>query len=603
MGALRAAAGDAGRQSGASRFPTELASDSIRQQLAKILASKTFARTERLSRFLRFTAEKVLQGQGDQLKEYLIGLEVFDRKSTYDPRLEPIVRTEARRLRAKLRKYYETEGRHDPIGIEFPTGGYAPVFHTRPSATGEPAPLPARPTIAVLPFVNLSAEPDDEYFSDGLTEELIHALTKVESLRVVAWTTVSQFKGKAQDIRKIGRQLNVNSLLEGSVRRSGDRLRITAQLFDVADGYHLWSEKYDREARDVFVIQDEISRAIVDTLRIRLAGGAAAPLVKRYTENLEAHNLYLKGLFQWNKQTEDGLKKSIEYFQEAIAREPNHAPAYVGLSFAYELLGVWSVRPPHEVMPRATAAAVKALQIDGTLADAHAALAATRAHYEWDWAGAEHEFRLALALKPGGSRAHQAYAMALLIPMKRFDEALTEIRRAQELDPLSMFVSASVGHALYAARRHGEAIEQCRRTIDLERNYYLAYVFLGEALEQEKMYAQAIEAFERARALSPGSPLATADLGRCYALAGNKTRAYRLLQELEQIASQKYASPMDVAQIHIGLGDHEAAFQYLQEALQERSGLITWIPIDARYDTLREDPRFAELVQALGLDQ
>ncbi|MBI3696829.1 MAG: hypothetical protein HY238_18580 [Acidobacteria bacterium] len=339
----------------------------IQAQLSKILASPVFAGSDRMSRFLRFTVERALRGEGDRLKEYLLGVEVFDRRSSYDPRIDPIVRVEARRLRSKLEKYYETEGRGDPVRIDFPKGGYSPVLRERDRA----APAPERRTIAVLPFANLSSDPENEYFSDGLTEELIQALTKVEGLRVVAWSSAFQFKGKARDIRQVGRQLSVDTVLEGSVRRADDRLRITAQLVDVSDGRYLWSQIYEREMKDVFAIQDEISRAIADTPRIKLTGA----LVKPYTVNLEAYNLYLRGRFNWNKRTEEGLRKAIEYFEQALAGDAQYAPAYCGLADCYSMLGQYGLSPPREVMPQAKAAATRALDIDEALAEAHASFA------------------------------------------------------------------------------------------------------------------------------------------------------------------------------------------------------------------------------------
>ncbi len=551
--------------------------------------------------------EKALDGEGDRLKEYLLGVEVFDRKTSYDPRLEPIVRTEARRLRAKLRTYYQNEGSDDPVWIEFPTGGYAPVFVVRrgrgvPAAgDGRAGARSERPTIAVLPFVNLSADPDNEYFSDGLTEELIHALTQVEGVGVVAWTSTSQFKGKAVDVRQIGRQLKASTVLEGSVRRSGNRLRITAQLINVADGCHAWSERYDREARDVFAIQEEISLAIVEKLRGGLAIEPRRPLVKRYTENLEAHNLYLKGLYHWHQQTEEGLRKSIAYFGEAIAQEPNHAPAHAGVALGYVLLSVWSVAPASEIMAPAVEAAARALEIDETLADAHSALGGVKAQFEWDWAAGEREYRRALELSPGDSRNHLGYAMAVLAPQGRFDEALAEVRLAQQVDPLSLFVSAAAGRGLFAAGRSDEAIEQCRRTLDLEPNYFLAHVFLGEAYEQKKLYPQAISAYAMACALSGSSPLVTADLGRCCAVAGNPIRARHLLAELGELAQHRYVSPLDIAQIHIGLGEKDQAFEWLEKACDDRAGLLTWLNVDPRYSSLHDDSRFDALVGRLGL--
>ena len=327
----------------------------VRLQLERILASKGFANAERMSRFLRFAVEHTLENRAAELKEYVIGVEVFDRTGSYDPRLDPVVRVEARRLRSKLASYYEEEGKADALLIDFPKGAYVAVFRNRTETTRTPAASQKRSTIAVLPFANLSAGSKNDYFSDGLTQELIHLLTKVDGLRVVAWNSSSQLKGKTPDPYSVGQQLKVGSVLTGSIRGANDKLRITAQLVNTADGYYLWSETYDREMKDVFAIQEEISSAIVKTLSDKLA--SKAPELKSSARNLEAYNLYLKGRFHWNKRTGVGLHRSIQYFTDAIAVDQDFAMAYSGLADSYSLLADYGLMHPSEAMPKAKAAA------------------------------------------------------------------------------------------------------------------------------------------------------------------------------------------------------------------------------------------------------
>jgi TolB-like protein len=385
----------------------QLSAESVRTQLRKILSSSAFARSERLARFLNFTVEQTLEGRGDHLKEFVIGVEVFDKTEKYDPRMDPIVRVEARRLREKLRKYYETEGREDPLYIDFPTGTYAPLIQTRDAmpVSGAGA-TPCENAIAVLPFVNLSSEQENEYFSDGLTEELINALTKVDGLRVIAWSSAFQLKGKVRDIRRVADQLRVRAVLEGSVRRTLDRLRITAQLVDTRDGHYLWSETYERALKDVFAVQDEISSAIVGALRIKLTGPAGRSLITHYTENLHAYHLYLKGRFHWNKRTEEDFYKALGFFEQAIQIDPNYAPAYAGMADAYIMLGEHGAAPALSIMRKAKTAASRALEIDPRLAEAHVSLGSVAGLYEWKWPEAEHHFRRALELNPSYPTAH-----------------------------------------------------------------------------------------------------------------------------------------------------------------------------------------------------
>lgn len=386
--------------------------EDVLEQMEKILRSKGFASSGRLSRFMRFTIGEALDGRASGLKEYVVGVQVFDRKPSYDPRTEPIVRVEARRLRSKLAKYYSGEGAADPVRIEYPLGSYTPVFHA-----GEESALPAPAesaihTVAVLPFVNLSADPENEYFSDGLTEELINELTKLKPLRVVAWSSAFQFKARPRDLQQIGERLRVRSILEGSVRRSGDRLRITAQLVDVATGFYLWSEAFERPMKDIFAIQEEISRAIAQTLRVRLGGD----LPVKTPRLIEAYNAYLLGRFHWNKRSVPGIEKAIECFERAISIDARYAPAYAGLADAHSILGGQGMAPPAERLPVAKRAALRALELEETLSEAHASLALVLAVYDHDWRGAERHFDRAIELNPGYATARHWSLTSILRP-------------------------------------------------------------------------------------------------------------------------------------------------------------------------------------------
>lgn len=577
--------------------------EAVLAHLDKILASTEFARSERLSRFLRFTVEQALEGRVDQLKEYVVGVEVFDRQPSYDPRIDPIVRVEARRLRSKLQKYYESEGRDDELWIELPKGSYVPVFQAAGERLSEwqPSASVGRETIAVLPFTNVSSDQENEYFSDGLTEELIHALTKLERLRVVATTSVLQLKGKAYDIRQIGKQLNVRFVLEGSVRKSGNHLRITAQLIQAADGYYLWSEAYDREIQDLFAIQDEISRAIVTTLRIQLGGGCNPPVLSRRRENLEAYNLYLKGRFHFNKRTEEGLNRSVEIFEQAIALDAGYAPPYAGCADSYALLAHYGILHPRDVMGKARTNALKALEIDPTLAEAYTPLAFVTSVHDWKWPEAEGYYKKSLHFNPGYAAAHHWYAYDLLAPLGRLEEAWDHIQRAVELDPLSFITLNSLTGILIMKGEYDRAIQECRNMLEMEPNFYKPYMHLGRAYVQKEMYGEALEMFQMAKTLCRDIPYVTAVLSHTHALAGHLAEARRLMHELLELSKRRYVPSTSFALMAIGLGEMEQAFDWLEKAADEREGPLVYLKVHPSYACLRTFPRFHALLRRLGL--
>jgi serine/threonine-protein kinase len=455
-------------------------------------------------------------------------------------------------------------------------------------------------SIAVLPFVNMSPDRENEYFSDGMTEEILNALGKIEGLRVASRTSSFAFKGKEQDIRKIGEQLNVNIILEGSVRKSGNKLRITAQLINVEEGYHIWSEKYDRKLEDIFEIQDEITRAIVDMLKIKLMLDPAATLNKRYTDNLEAYTLYLKGRYFCNLRTTDGLNQGIQYFEQAIDKDPKYAKAHGGLADAYLLLGIYGEIPPNESMPKAKAAAMKALEMDATLAEPHTSLGCIRAVYDWDFPGAEIEFKRSIELDPGYPTSHHWYAINCLAPLGRMEEAITELEIAQKLDPLSLIINASLGLQFYYARRFDEAIEQFRITLEMDPNFAMAHFFLAETYIQRKSFPEAIAAIQKAISLYGGSVNMSAMLGYVFARSGRKEEAQKKLDNLNDRSNQQYVSAYDRAVVCTGLGNNDQAFEWLEKAFQERSYLLVYLKVDPVLDSLRTDPRFDAILKKMG---
>jgi TolB-like protein/DNA-binding SARP family transcriptional activator len=460
--------------------------------------------------------------------------------------------------------------------------------------------LPAQPTaIAVLPFVNMSPDGANEYFSDGMTEEIITALSKVEGLRVAARTSAFAFKGKSESVNEIGRQLRVGTVLEGSVRRAGDRLRITAQLISAKDGYHLWSEVYDRDLRDVFAVQEEIAQAIVGALRVKLSGEATA-MVVRPTADLTAYDLYLKGRHAVNQRSSGSLVQAVAYFDQAIGRDPRFAEAYAGLADAYVLLPGYSVTKSSEAWPKGRAAAERALALDSTLAEAHTTLAYGTFLFDSDWRAAEQGFRRAIALNPDYATAHHWYG-DFLAGRGNLEGYLHEIRRAEELDPLSRQIGTEVGRALYALRRNDEAVTQLQQVLRADPAFAGAHVTLGRVYMEQNRLAEAIGEFQQAVELRGRNALDVAYLASGYALAGKRSEAQRLLVELEGRSRHEHVPPTVLAIVYIGLGQDERAFDLLDRAVAEHDGWFAEFIFHPTFDPLRSNPRYAGLLQTLGL--
>jgi serine/threonine protein kinase/tetratricopeptide (TPR) repeat protein len=457
-------------------------------------------------------------------------------------------------------------------------------------------------SIAVLPFMDVSRKRDLEYLCDGFAEEIINALSKVRGLRVVARTSAFSFKGKNEDVRTIARKLNVDALLEGSVRRAENQIRITVQLVNGTDGYHLWSEKYDREMEDVFAIQDDITLAVVNKLKLALLGPEKAALVKRHTEDVDAYNLYLKGRYFWNKRTETGFLKSLEYFRQAIDEDPTYALAYAGIADSYDLLGWYGHLGPREAFPRARAAAENARELDDTLAEAHASLGWISANFDWDWETAEREYKRALELNPMYATAHQWYS-EFLTYMGRHDESIVEGQRALELDPLSLIINNDLGQVYFFARRYNEAIVQLRKTVEMNPTFAVAHFFLALALAQKSVLDEATEEARKAMDLAgEEDALTLSQLGVIYALSGRPTDAGEVLAKLEDLADTKYVSPFLLALVNAGLGDHDRAFAWLEKACEERDHWVETLKVHPALDGLRGDPRYKKFLELTGLD-
>ena len=455
-------------------------------------------------------------------------------------------------------------------------------------------------TIAVLPFVNASASEENEYFSDGITDELINALSKVDGLIVVSRTSAFAYKGKALDVRTIGGQLGAGVVLEGTVRRFGERLRITAQLINVLDGRLLWSERYDRRAEDLFQIQDDIAETIVGTLRTTLFRDLGQPEPRRYTPSLDAWNLYLKGRYYWNIRSSEGVRQAIRLFEEAIDKDPHFALAYTGLADSYALGVDYSDAPVSVGLTRAKEEALKALSLDDTLAEAHASLAWVAFIHEWDWDTAGREYRRAIELDPRYPSARQWYAW-YLIAMGRTAESLAEARQAVALDPASISIRRSLGWIHYYAREPDASIDHVRKAIIANPTQQESHYILGQALMMKGSYAQAKTAFREAAGSERSHTNALAGMGRVAVLEGKVDEARGILADLYQKARERYVSPVDFAKLHNELGDTDEAFRWMDKALEDRRGWMVYLNVEPALDNLRSEPRFKALLKRMRL--
>jgi serine/threonine protein kinase/Tfp pilus assembly protein PilF len=455
-------------------------------------------------------------------------------------------------------------------------------------------------SLAVLPFENASRDPDHEYLSDGIAASLSNILASIPKLRVIAQSTVFRYKGRSIDPQAVGRELNVRAVLTGRIMQSGGSLRIGTELVDVRTGSQLWGAQYDRKPGDIFAIQDEISNEISEKLRLKLTRAEKTRLTKRQTDDAEAYRLYLKGRHHWNRWTEDGFYKAIEYFQQAVDKDPGYALAYTGLADSYVLLGWNSYLPPKDAFPKARVAAMAALRLDPELGEAHAPQAAVLWLYDWQWPEAQMEFKRSLALNPAHPTASHWYAECLMT-MGRHSEAIARMKTSQDLDPLSLIISVAIGWAFYMAAQYDDAIEQLQRTVEMDPNYPVTYWILGLTLRKMGRHELAIAEGEKGVKLSGGSALMRAALAQTLATTDKKKEAIQILDDLTTLSKQKYVAPYFFAGIHVGLGENDRAIEYLEKSYEEHSHWLLYLHLDPSMDALRSNPRFQDLLRRVGL--
>jgi TolB-like protein/Flp pilus assembly protein TadD len=472
------------------------------------------------------------------------------------------------------------------------------------SPSDSPAPRsPDTRRVAVLPFANLSADPETEYFADGITEEMISQLSKIHGLEVIARTSIMTYKGKDKKIDEIGRELQVGTVLEGSVRKAENHVRITTQLIDVATQAHLWSQDYDRELKGVFAVQSEIANSVTAALKVKLNASEREQIEKKETDSVEAHEAYLKGLYHLNKGTKEGFERSLEYFEQALEHDREYAEAYARLAFAHELQGWYGLVPEKEAFAKAKAFALKSLELDSSNATALTVLG-DMSVASWDWAQAEAFYQRALSLKPNSASLHEGYGLQYLSAMGRHEEAIAALKRAVVLDPLSAQYPDSLGWGLLLARQYDAAIVQFEKALQMEPSMAIAYRGLGECYAYKGMHEKAIEALQSAVKSSDGSPFFLGALGWAYGVAGRKEDARKILEVLQQKAKAEPVAPSDYARIYLGLGDKDQTFHWLERTYEERSGvwLLVWAKQFPFFDGLRGEPRFKELLRRIRLE-
>lgn len=456
-------------------------------------------------------------------------------------------------------------------------------------------------SIAILPFKSLGTEGADEYLGLGMADALITKLSSIGQINVRPTNAILKYTNAEEDLGTAGRELGVDSVLEGRVQKSGDRLRVTVQMIRVSDGAPLWGDKFDEKYTDIFAVEDRISEEVVEALLPTLTGAQKQQLTKHYTENPEAYQSYIKGRYFWNKRNDEGLRKAISYFEDAIIEDPNYALAYAGLADAYATLGVVEDVAPQENMPKARSAAMKALELDDGLAEAHASLGYVKHRFEWDWAGAEREFKRAIELNPQYATAHQWYGWYLL-SLGKFDEALDEFKLAQQLEPLSLYTNLTLGTPYFYLRQYEKAAGQYSRVVDMNPDFWLAHWWLAKTYEQEGKYDEALAEYQKMAKLRGENLSQFPIVGYLYAISGKEAEARKILEESERARNQ-HVPPYPMAVISMGLGEKERALEWLEKSLKERETVMIFLKIDQRFDGLHTDPRFLQLVKELGPPQ
>jgi tetratricopeptide (TPR) repeat protein len=559
----------------------------VRDQVERIVSSATFRPADRLKHFLSFVAGQVLQGKGDSLKEYAVGVQVFGRDSSFDPRTDPVVRVQARRLRARLDRYYLEEGQSDDILVDLPKGGYAPVFRVRDveNVTVPEAPsAPLRNTIAVVPIVDLTAGRRIEQFCSGLSRELIRRLTQHKSLRVARAAPAHAATGLA---------------LEGSIREAAEGLRLSVTLFNATTGCYDWSESFDVSATDTFAEQDRLAETIVGRLRHQMS--MSTENKRPLTENLTARNLCKQGLYHLEQRTDESLERAAELFERAVIEDAQYSLAHSGLSDAYSMLGSYGLRASTSMVMLALSSAATAVMLDAESAQARTSLAHAKARAQWNWHEAALEFQRAIRLDPGYATSHHWYARCCLVPMGRLDEAREAVLLAQSLDPVSSIIAREVASIHYYRRDFENALAYCDQAIELNPHFPHAYFILS--LVQEKLgdTDEALAALLRGAQLAPRSPRMIASLGRAQAMAGRRDDAMNSLAELKDLERTRFVSSWERATIYLGMKEYDQCFDALFLALQDRFFDLTLLAVDPRFDDVRGDARFETLLQKAGL--
>jgi len=573
----------------------------VRDEVNRILASPEFRRSTRLQRFLRLAVERTLAGEIDLMKEYVVGREVFDRGPDYDPGVDSIVRVEAQRLRRKLREYYQTHGRKDPILIAFQSGSYVPVFAR--VAGPEPALIAAeaervvtlaRPnprTVAVLPFLNLSPEPEQEYFCDGITEDIINAISSIPKLQVIGRTSLFTLR-RIEDPHEIGLRLGAGTIIEGTVRKAGELLRVSARIIDSGTRQVRWSQVFDRKTSDVFSIENEIARSIARALR-----AVWQPEWIHKAPSTEAYVLYLKGRQAWNQMSRKGYQSAIEQFSRTISLHPDFAAPYAGLADAYTWLALWGMMRPREALPRAKHAALEALRLDPASAQAYSSLAATKFLFDWDWQESIMLSKRALELQPSYLDGLHIYGTCLCF-LGHFEEAQTCLETALNLDPLSFRLNRTLGTLCYLQGRASESERWLEAAIALEPDSTESHYLLARLhLQQHRDDAALNESLKCQK--DPLSALALGILGVALMRKGEKAGALSIVERLSELSSLGYVDPLSSALVHVALGNFDTALEYLGNSLAERSPAALLLNVDPLFDEIRTDARFQNLVSSL----
>jgi TolB-like protein/Flp pilus assembly protein TadD len=581
--------------------PSKPSEKAVRQQLNRILDSKTFSQVDRLKRFATFIVQETAAGRGGDLKEYVIGVQVFGKEASFDPRTDPIVRVQARRLRSRLARYYREEGQTDEIIIDLPKGGYSPVMRPREASSSGSRPsltsaLVGRNVVAVERFADYSPNGELQFFCRGLRDEIVNALSALKSIRVLA----RRSQDVASDTHNPGVRADAALVICGSVRAIGDQLRITTQLIDGPAGYYLWSESVDASASNPIDVQERIAKTIVEKIEPELTGASSSLSGRTQNDNLAARNLYLQGRYHLNQRTEEGLQRAVDFFEKALVEDAQFSLAHSGLADAWSLLAHYGVLGPADVWAKAASSAASAVMLEGNSAEAATSLAHVRATQDWDWVGAEREFQRAIQLNPRYATAHHWYAMSCLVPMARLDDALDQMVLAQSLDPVSSIIARDLA-VIYCYRRDFEAaLDQCDHTVELNPHFAPAYLTLGLVQEQRKDLDEAAAAFRRAVDLSPNTPRTQAALARTFALSGRLEQSRETLAALEKLARHRYVSPFEFVTIHFALGDTKRGYQWLNKACDDRSFELLALRVDPRFDAFRSDPPFATAARRLG---